>query len=256
MAFYFKGKVPQNVYFNDREVNKILYNDVIVWKRLPKEFKEVEYIESDGNQYIDTGVYGTQKTRIDITYEYMPSTTSSIVLGNRIGNRQNELLLSADSIDTLDALFLGYANSGVSSDKVEYSNYNIPITASKKYRVVINSEIVPNKRLTPNIDLKVRSLYTSINVNKTDYVVPNVNSDLFSTFKTLDVFGGYTSRTDFHLTAMKLYALKIYNGKILQRDFIPCYNTNTSEVGLYDLVSQQFFANLGSGKFKKGADNE
>ena len=49
----------------------------------------------------------------------------------------------------------------------------------------------------------------------------------------------------------KLYFFKIYDNGILKRDFVPC--TNSSNVaGLYDLASNSFFHNNGTGLFIAG----
>ena len=35
---------------------------------------------------------------------------------------------------------------------------------------------------------------------------------------------------------------------------IPCYRTEDEEVGMYDLITETFFTNVGTGKFLKGPD--
>lgn len=53
----------------------------------------------------------------------------------------------------------------------------------------------------------------------------------------------------------KIYSLKIYLGTALRRDFVPCYNKQSGEIGMYDLVSNTFFVNASStGYFTKGSD--
>lgn len=251
MALYFNSSTPKNIYFNNQEVKKVLFNNVMVWKKIPSEYKEVEYIESNGTQYIDTEIYGTEKTRIDISYEYTTNATSSIILGNRIASKDREFLLGTSTNLVPDTLFLGYRNSGISNNSSNYENYNIPINKQIKYNVLINTGIYPSPLLKPSPNLILREIYNSVNVNGTNYIV-HTTDESFTTFKTIDVFGGYTSQNDFILTSAKLYALKIYNERIVQRDFIPCYKVSTNEVGLYDIVSQRFFTNKGEGIFTKG----
>lgn len=38
----------------------------------------------------------------------------------------------------------------------------------------------------------------------------------------------------------------------LVRDFIPCYRKSDGVIGLYDLVNDVFYTNLGTGQFTKG----
>ena len=56
MAFYFNNNIPQRIIFNNQEVKKVVYNNTIVWKKLPNDYKEVEYIESSGTQYLTTDI--------------------------------------------------------------------------------------------------------------------------------------------------------------------------------------------------------
>ena len=253
MAFYFNNNILQRIIFNNQEVKKVVYNNTIVWKKLPNDYKEVEYIESNGTQYIDTEIYGTEKTRIDIEYEYNSNATSSIIFGNRIAPKQDEFLLGTSTNSLPGYLFLGYANSGISNNSIDYKDYNIPINKGTKYKILINSGLYPSLLLKPNTGLKLREIYKTVNVNGTNYSVPATNES-FTTFKTLDVFGGYTSQNNFSLTSAKIYSLKIYDKNTLQRDFIPCYRKSDGEIGLYDLVSQEFYTNQGTGTFIKGAD--
>ena len=50
----------------------------------------------------------------------------------------------------------------------------------------------------------------------------------------------------------KIYSCKIYKSGVLTRDFVPCKNLSGS-IGLYDLVSAQFYQNSGTGTFIAGA---
>lgn len=51
----------------------------------------------------------------------------------------------------------------------------------------------------------------------------------------------------------KIYSCKLWENNTLVRDFIPCKNPD-NEIGLYDMVSQTFFANQGKGSFAAGEE--
>lgn len=52
-------------------------------------------------------------------------------------------------------------------------------------------------------------------------------------------------------TSMTLYNCKIYENEIAVRDFIPCKNPS-GNIGLYDVISGEFYGNAGSGSFTAG----
>lgn len=51
-----------------------------------------------------------------------------------------------------------------------------------------------------------------------------------------------------------IYSCKIYQNDNLVRDLIPCYRKSDYKPGLYDLVNDVFYTNVGSGEFYKGPD--
>lgn len=55
---------------------------------------------------------------------------------------------------------------------------------------------------------------------------------------------------------MRLYYLKMYTDGVLVRDFIPVQRSIDGAYGLYDLVTEQFFGNIGTGEFAGVAQSE
>ena len=49
-----------------------------------------------------------------------------------------------------------------------------------------------------------------------------------------------------------LRSLKMYSGDTLLFDGIPCYRISDNKTGMYDVVSQTFFTNNGTGEFVIG----
>jgi hypothetical protein len=52
-------------------------------------------------------------------------------------------------------------------------------------------------------------------------------------------------------SSAKLYSCKIYESGTLVRDFVPCYRKSDTEIWVYDLVTNAFFTNQGTGTFTK-----
>lgn len=55
-------------------------------------------------------------------------------------------------------------------------------------------------------------------------------------------------------TWARIYSLQIIENGSMVRDFVPCYRKADNEIGMFDLVSNTFFTNAGTGTFTKGAD--
>ena len=53
---------------------------------------------------------------------------------------------------------------------------------------------------------------------------------------------------------MQIFASKIKKDSSLVRDFIPAKRTSDNAIGLYDLVSNSFFGNAGTGTFTAGSE--
>lgn len=70
----------------------------------------------------------------------------------------------------------------------------------------------------------------------------------FTAPSTMYLFSVHNGGNSYANASMKLYSCQIYDNDTLVRDFVPCINAS-GEVGLYDLVSQQFYGNAGTGTF-------
>ena len=70
----------------------------------------------------------------------------------------------------------------------------------------------------------------------------------FTAPSTMYLFSVHNGGSSYANASMKLYACQIYDDGTLVRDFVPCINAS-GEVGLYDLVGQQFYGNAGAGTF-------
>lgn len=52
----------------------------------------------------------------------------------------------------------------------------------------------------------------------------------------------------------KIYSVLLEKDSTIVADLVPCYRKSDGEIGLFDIVSEQFFVNTGTGEFTKGAD--
>lgn len=195
-------------------LNKILEGE------LPKKYQEVEYIESSGTQYIDTGInINTTTSRYETKIK--PSSVSSTmgIFGTRNNSSANQSSMNVFIISGTFRLDWLTGNG----------NYNVRnISSDTEYTISITRGLATIN----NVD------YTSGETTSIDSTYPfyvgNFNNagSVFST--------GFSG---------KIYYSKLYNNNILVFDGVPCYRKSDNEVGLYDLVTKTFFTNQGTGTF-------
>jgi len=192
---------------------------------LPSGYTSVDYIESSGTQYIDTGIQTSNYIKIEAevvnTFGLQASSTySGSLLGGRISSTDSNFSYTAgasnDYIGNGTSILTIDKNSNSDLLKITYSNSSINIKCSNY--IYTNNNLVSNVTTRKNI-----------------YIFAMNNNDVATNNGTY-----------------KLYKFKIYDNNILVRNFIPCYNS-LNVVGLYDLVSNTFFTNQGTGVFTYGA---
>lgn len=80
MAIIHNGKTVIGRYHGSTEIIAKYHGSNLVWQksRLPVEYREVEYIESTGSQYIDTGYVRTGNiNKVEIKYNYLSTNTTN-----------------------------------------------------------------------------------------------------------------------------------------------------------------------------------
>lgn len=101
---------------------------------------------------------------------------------------------------------------------------------------------------------------TSIPLSKIQELVPSIAAQTQN--KYMYLFGlnvggdarNAVSEDDIIHPAMRVYGCKIYQGESVIRDLRPCYRMSDNKIGMYDVVSKQFYSSIGTSEFTKGAD--
>ena len=189
--------------------------------QLPPEYQAVEYIESTGTQYIDTGFQPNQDTRVMLDFSCNIQSTHWIFGARHSYASNNYAFLSVSA-------FRSDYNT-TSSSTYNYANYE---------RFIVDK----NKNIT--------TLYKG-NENVWNYITPYAN---FAPNLNMYLFSANENGNVLSKSLMTLYSCKIYDNDILIRNFIPCYRKSDSVVGLYDIVNDVFYTNSGTGTFSKGAN--
>ena len=187
---------------------------------LPSEYQQVEYIESTGTQYIDTGFVANSNTAIEMKASNKSTTNACLYCGR-----------TGITVKTFSA-FLINGNAL----RVDYSNGQYPnlMTAT--------SDTVYTYKQDKNL----------VYVN--DKIVKTLTESEFNTGYNMYLLASHAAGTTLsNIGNVKLYSCKIWDNDVLVRDFIPCYKKDTEEeIGLYDTVSGEFYTNQGTGTFLKG----
>lgn len=189
---------------------------------LPDGYTQLEYIQSSGTQYIDTGVKPNQDTRVLAEVSGFPNTKySQAVFGSR------KSTTSSDSFTFLSA-------EDIQSYRSDYASN----------RATVGSSISYNDVFTIDKDGNVLVL-------NHEHVVTNPTAT-FTSVHNLFLFACNTNGSSSLITTgTSIYYCKIYDDSTLIRNYIPCKNPS-NVVGLYDTVNGQFYANAGSGTFVSG----
>lgn len=207
-------------------VNRILSGATVLWEKtggFPAGYQQVEYIESTGTQYIDTGVLAASGLSMDERMSYVTVPNDSCFVGARTTATRFYLH------HTYPGKFAYGYNTYVSSDATPQ--------AGVIYNIHTDLNVGDQKMYVDGVEVRSGSNTVNISLNYTLYIFC-MNRDGNAQF----------------FTEGRLYELKLYKDGDKIRDFVPCYRKSDGEIGLYDFVSATFFTNSGSGTFIKGAD--
>lgn len=185
---------------------------------------EVEYLQSDGNQYIDTGVV--------VTKNYVIIADCAVISGSSFPT-----VIGALSANKGYSVVLAYNNSGQPYTQMG-SNYPTLYNTSKLGSTLIH--------------------YICTGKSNSEYISDGmaVESNTFSgniATNSLYLFARhrYDTTVGNSVTA-KIGKVRITIDGVLQRDYIP---VRVGTVGyMYDKVSKQLFGNIGTGSFTLGPD--
>lgn len=200
--------------------------------RLPSGYQEVEYIESTGEQYIDTGfiLYVNNGFFIDFVPENDPTSSNAPNYINAGGS------------------------GGVSDERVQINTYvrsgtNLSGELQFFDKKNIDPKIIKNQRTTISV---IDKFLTYGNGTTEELVTSYANP----TKTSMIIFASYNQALTqiYRFSKMKLYNLKLYNSNEVVRDYIPCYRKSDGEIGLYEIIEGRFLTNQGSGTFNKGLD--
>ena len=199
-------------------------------KIIPPEYQEVEYLDSSGTQYINTGYIAT-------TYPLQLNAKMSWL-------------------------------AAPSSEKDFWGNFNATTQTSSIYCFVCGgrgtnkwyqwggSVWEPFSNLTINTVYDTSFTYTGASgriANIIEEVTNNIsnNNALATTDGYIGLFSGAGARA-YCCGSFRIYSASIIHEGNMVRNFIPCYRISDNVAGMYDTITNTFFTNVGSGTFTIG----
>ena len=188
---------------------------------LPSGYTQLEYIESMGTQYIDTGFKPKYNTRVVMDVEPTMVSSWSALFGCR-----------NQASSTASLAYLGACPNSTQIRSDYYGNSQVANVTTVLTRFIVD---------------KNSNVFTAL-----EQTITNTSSSASSQLNMLLMALNNMGRPYYYLKG-KLYSCKIYDNGTLVRDFIPCKNPSDI-IGLYDLVYTTFYPNAGTGTFIAGPE--
>ena len=175
--------------------------------RVPAGYTEVEWIQSSGTQYIDTGFKPNQETKMSLKMAFLGAAGENVA-GTR--NSSNDTtnrfgIVTFGSASKIGAMFRGTATQGIPVDTATHS-----YTLSK----------------------------SGLTVDGVSY--GGADSGTFACTYPVILCGWNNGSNGIAPNKSRIVSCDIYAGGVLARQFVPCKNPDGT-VGLYDLVGGQFY---------------
>ena len=201
---------------------KAMLNYVSGGGRLPSEYQEVEYIDTNNKAITqDDLVYNNSHT-----FRYELDTQLNAIDGSKYQG--------------IDA---GCAISAWSSSEYHQGSGRFSISGSTLDRNTIEIEATNG------------TSYYTIYHNGTQIGSSSRGNSNLATYSGGNGYPiGFRSRSSISASNIKVYELKIYIDNVLERDYIPCYRKSDNKVGLYDIVGRNFITTINQYEFVKGND--
>ena len=195
----------------------------------PGTIKLVEYIESSGTQYINTGFSPLSKNvKLEMTYRFvsLPAVGSrKYVFGSCQGTNNMRFQYAVGSEGNCA---FGFGTEWVSNATVDSYDTNTTHT------IVCAGGVF-------SLDGEVVRDLSSATFSKPDTTAPVC---LFANNNK----GSYKQD---YMPSMRLYSCRIWDNGLLVRDFVPALDGNSTAC-LYDIVGESFYSNAGEGVFTAG----
>lgn len=198
------------------------------------KYQEVEYIENNWWQYIDTWYQPNQDTEVECRFSYVSYKWNydTVYWARNTGSWASRrcLVLQSNIPNNNKMVAQNYSNTGSYSIAVftlsDVSTGVVYTTKQNKYSFYLDWALQWNFASQPT----------------------------YSVWYNLYIFTTNVWWTAWGNSNLKLYYTKIWDSWTLVRDLVPCYRKSDNVIWMYDLVNDVFYINSWSWTFTKWAD--
>ena len=192
---------------------------------LPDDYTPLGYLQSDGTQYINTGIYPANlntNSEFFIDVQYVDGNAAHYNYASAFGAQVSNFWLKTD---VKSATMIGIqAGGGATETKITVASI------LDRHQIKWNTGL--RKCYMDNVEY---------NLNVTNGVFTGITNQI-TLFKSN--FGSSAGTSTY--AKAKIYGAYIKSNDILVRNFIPAQNAQGT-IGMYDTVSGNFFENAGNG---------
>ena len=208
-----------NMEFTCAEYNPNDDTDCWKWQiratEVPTGYTKLEYLESTGTQYIDTGLRVKSNTLAEFEYQFTDTDSRNYVFGQIAGH--------VDSV-------MGYRSANV----LRWFRENPSVSAdANKHDVVFNAD---------------GNIYKDNEIIGTRGVFGSEQA------QTMLIFAERNDNNAINKGRVKIYNFIFKEGSRTVQNLIPARRDSDGTLGMYDTITNTFFTNAGTGTFITGPD--
>lgn len=191
---------------------------------LPAEYQRVEYISKTNSSgaYINTGYVPEMNTNIAVRASINGKRDQKFFGGFGTGSGSGAGFALAQVGDTW-RVTIGVGWTAIGTAVVDTPTDFLVELRETRYTIWIDNQALLNSA--------TKELFYPLYILATNY--------------NNSVSGGFGGN---------IYRVTVRRGETVLRDYIPCYRKADGVIGMYEIMTETFLTNAGSGSFGKGAD--
>lgn len=199
---------------------------------LPAGYTELEYIESSGTQYIDTG------------YKWTSNITQTYIRYWSIPTSEYALFGSQTSYPKL--VYSGFIHG--------YTNRNAFMCGKTAWIQLTQDSSIFDKWVELNVKTTSDTAGTIDWSDRTNGEVSFSYENGVMNNDTIYLFGNHRDNQTVFRAKVRISSFKMVDNSVVVRNFIPAKRNVDSVLGMYDIANDVFYTNSGTGTFIAGPE--